>query len=114
VPFDVERLLNSTRIASRVQEYPTGGVIYGQDDAARSVLYIQSGRVKLSVVSARGKEAIVGIGKCVDYLLCGPSGCRMIRDVEVHNASTAMRQYDQHEQYAAGDCRHGEEIPRRG
>jgi CRP/FNR family cyclic AMP-dependent transcriptional regulator len=60
-PFDVERFLNSTRIASRVAEFATGDRIYRQGDSATSVMYIQAGRVKLSVVSARGKEAIVGV-----------------------------------------------------
>ena len=59
--FDVERFLNSTRLARRVAEFAPGEVIYRQDDAARCVMYVQAGRVKLSVVSARGKEAIVGV-----------------------------------------------------
>src|SRR5919108_4347823 len=86
VPFDVERFLSSTRIASRVQQYPTGGVIYRQDDPARSVLYIQSGRVKLSVVSARGKEAIVGVLGPGDFF---GEGCLAGQRVRISTA-TAM------------------------
>jgi CRP-like cAMP-binding protein len=36
-------------------------ILYSQGDAADAVLYIQGGRVKLTVVSEQGKEAIVGI-----------------------------------------------------
>jgi CRP/FNR family transcriptional regulator, cyclic AMP receptor protein len=44
-----------------VNRFRGGDVIYRQDDPATAVMYIQAGRVKLSVVSARGKEAIVGV-----------------------------------------------------
>jgi CRP-like cAMP-binding protein len=86
VLFDVERFLNSTRIASRVQTYATGGVIFRQDDPARSVLYIQSGRVKLSIVSARGKEAIVGVLGRGDFV---GEGCLAGQRVRISTA-TAM------------------------
>jgi CRP-like cAMP-binding protein len=36
-------------------------ILYSQGDAADAVFYIQGGRVKLTVVSEQGKEAIVGI-----------------------------------------------------
>lgn len=59
--FDVKRFLHSTRVAKRITAFAAGGVIYRQGDAATSVMYVQAGRVKLSVVSARGKEAIIGV-----------------------------------------------------
>ncbi len=86
VRFDVERFLNSTRIARRVIGYRTGDVIYRQDDAATSVLYIQAGRVKLSVVSPRGKEAIVGVLARGDFL---GEGCLAGQTVRMSTA-TAM------------------------
>jgi CRP-like cAMP-binding protein len=42
-------------------EYQAGASIFSQGDAADAVFYIESGKVKLTVVSARGKEAVVGI-----------------------------------------------------
>jgi CRP-like cAMP-binding protein len=36
-------------------------ILYSQGDAADAVFYIQGGRVKLTVVSEQGKEAVVGI-----------------------------------------------------
>jgi CRP-like cAMP-binding protein len=59
--FDVKRFLASTRVPRRVTEFPRGEVIYAQGDAATSVMYVQRGRVKLSVVSSAGKEAVVGV-----------------------------------------------------
>jgi CRP-like cAMP-binding protein len=84
--FDVERFLNSTRIASRVREFAAGDLIYRQDDPATSVMYVQTGRVTLSVVSARGKEAIVGIVGRGDFF---GEGCLAGQTVRMSTA-TAM------------------------
>ncbi len=59
--FDAERFLSSTKIARRVAEYAPGTVIHSQGDAAASVMYVQQGRVKLSVLSSTGKEAVVAV-----------------------------------------------------
>jgi CRP/FNR family cyclic AMP-dependent transcriptional regulator len=44
-----------------VQNYKRGQIIFSQGDPANTVFYIREGRVKLSVVSKQGKEAVVGI-----------------------------------------------------
>ncbi len=59
--FDAGRFLASAGVARRVAEYPASTVIFSQGDPAASVLYIQQGEVKLSVVSDAGKEAVVAI-----------------------------------------------------
>ena len=41
------------------REYSTGESIFSQGDLANSVFYIQSGKVKLTVVSMNGKEAVI-------------------------------------------------------
>ena len=41
------------------REYATGESIFSQGDLANSVFYIQSGKVKLTVVSMSGKEAVI-------------------------------------------------------
>ena len=40
-------------------EYPAGGCIFSQGEPANAVFYIQSGKVRLSVVSMNGKEAVI-------------------------------------------------------
>ena len=60
-PFDVQAFLSVPGLARRIAEYRTGEKIFAQGDAADSVLYVQKGRVKLSVVSQTGKEAVVGV-----------------------------------------------------
>ena len=41
------------------REYSTGESVFSQGDPASSVFYIQSGKVKLTVVSMSGKEAVI-------------------------------------------------------
>src|SRR3954454_18537823 len=43
------------------REYQSGEAVFSQGDHADAVYYIQSGKVKLMVVSKRGKEAVVAI-----------------------------------------------------
>lgn len=59
--FDVQRFLASAGVARRVARFAAAATIYTQGDRATSVWYVQSGRVKLSVVSSGGKEAVVAI-----------------------------------------------------
>ena len=43
------------------REYPDKTAIFSQGDAADAVFYIRNGKVKLTVVSKRGKEAVIAI-----------------------------------------------------
>ena len=43
------------------REYQTAGSIFSQGDLADAVFYVESGKVKLTVVSTRGKEAVIAI-----------------------------------------------------
>jgi CRP-like cAMP-binding protein len=60
-PFDAAAFLDSVGGWSRAVGYARGSVIYAQGEPANRVFYLRSGHVKLSVVSSRGKEAIVGM-----------------------------------------------------
>jgi CRP/FNR family cyclic AMP-dependent transcriptional regulator len=59
--FDVDAFLRSAGTGKTVAIYRPADVIFSQGDASDSVLYIQEGAVKLSVLSHRGKEAVVGL-----------------------------------------------------
>jgi CRP/FNR family transcriptional regulator, cyclic AMP receptor protein len=45
-----------------------GQVVFGQGDPADCVFYIREGRVKIAVVSAQGKEAVVAFLKAGDFI----------------------------------------------
>jgi CRP/FNR family cyclic AMP-dependent transcriptional regulator len=59
--LDVRSFLENRGIVWKSADFRANGPIYRQGDPADSVMYIQKGRVKLSVVSTGGKEAVVGV-----------------------------------------------------
>jgi CRP/FNR family transcriptional regulator, cyclic AMP receptor protein len=61
VEFDAQAFLDSAGLAKIIVEYGRDEVIFTQGDAAEHVFYVQSGGVKLSVVSKTGKEAVVAM-----------------------------------------------------
>jgi CRP/FNR family transcriptional regulator, cyclic AMP receptor protein len=64
-PFDLKVFL--TKGARTNTEYRTNHRIFVQGDAADAIFYIKAGKVKLSVISKQGKEAIVAILKDGDF-----------------------------------------------
>ena len=59
--FDAQAFLDSAGVARKVVEYRRSQKIYSQGDPATSVMYLQKGGVKLSVVNEVGKEAVLAI-----------------------------------------------------
>ncbi len=59
--FDVMSLLTQQDMRSTVSTYGENQVVYSQGDPADTVFYIHTGRVKATVISELGKEAIVAI-----------------------------------------------------
>ena len=60
-PFDPAVFLKTAAKGRTVSTYPKKQIIFAQGNAADSVHYIQSGKVKVTVVSEGGKEAVVAI-----------------------------------------------------
>ena len=59
--FDVQAYLHSSGIAKIIVKYGRGEAIFTQGDPCEHVMYIQSGGVKLSVLSKIGREAVVAM-----------------------------------------------------
>jgi CRP-like cAMP-binding protein len=59
--FDHEAFLKRIESGKTTRGYRNKQVVFSQGDAADSVFFIQSGRVELTVVSTRGKEAVIGV-----------------------------------------------------
>jgi CRP/FNR family transcriptional regulator, cyclic AMP receptor protein len=57
--FAPQILLTRIVAGKSPREYPTDDSIFSQGDPADAVFYIQTGKVKLTVVSASGKEAVI-------------------------------------------------------
>jgi CRP-like cAMP-binding protein len=59
--FDAQAFLDSAGAAREVAAYRRSETVFSQGDAGDSVFYIQTGGMKLSVVSTTGREAIVAM-----------------------------------------------------
>jgi len=61
LPFDPKAFLSKVNGGRTVSEYRKHQRVYSQGDSADSVFYIQTGKVKVTVLSPQGKEAVVAI-----------------------------------------------------
>jgi CRP/FNR family transcriptional regulator, cyclic AMP receptor protein len=59
--FNPQMFFTQVGAGKAIQEYRKNQVIFAQGEVADSVFYIQKGRVKLTVISEQGKEAVVAI-----------------------------------------------------
>jgi CRP/FNR family cyclic AMP-dependent transcriptional regulator len=59
--FNAQAFLDSALVAKTVSNYSRSETIFAQGDPCEHVMYIQSGGVKLSVLSKSGKEAVVAL-----------------------------------------------------
>jgi CRP/FNR family cyclic AMP-dependent transcriptional regulator len=66
--FDVQAFLTTAGTARKIVDFRKSHKIYSQGDSATSVMYIQKGNVKLSVVNEVGKEAVLAILQPGDFL----------------------------------------------
>ncbi len=65
--FDPQVFLDTAGISRKIAEYRRNESIYTQGDSAGSVMYVQKGGVKLSVVNGSGKEAVVAMFGPTDF-----------------------------------------------
>jgi CRP/FNR family cyclic AMP-dependent transcriptional regulator len=77
--FDVKSFLESNGLGRRVVKFEIKETVFAQGDRAKTVMYIQEGGVKLTVVNESGKEAVVAILGPGDFFgegcLAGQSIC---------------------------------------
>jgi CRP/FNR family transcriptional regulator, cyclic AMP receptor protein len=60
-PFDPKAFLSKVDGGRTISDYRKDQIVYGQGDPADCVFFIQSGKVKKTVVSEQGKEAVVAL-----------------------------------------------------
>ena len=65
--FDLKAFLNQTRGGRKRAEYVESDLIFSQGDPADAVFYIHKGKVKLTVISRQGKEAVIAILGAGDF-----------------------------------------------
>ena len=86
--FDVEAFLKLAGVSPRIVRFATGASIFAQGGQANSVLYVQEGGVKLSVLSSTGKEAVVAMLGPGDFL---GEGCLAGQALRMGTAKAVMR-----------------------
>ena len=82
-PFDVKILLSIVG-GGTSKEYRKKQIIFAQGAPAYEVFYIQKGRVKLSIVSKQGKEAVIAILGVGDFF---GEGCLAGQPLRIATAS---------------------------
>ena len=70
--FDPKAFLAKADGGRTISNYQKDQIVFSQGEAADAVFYIQHGKIKLTVVSEQGKEAVVAILGTGDF--CG-EGC---------------------------------------
>ena len=70
--FDPKAFLAKDAVGRTVSKYRMNQIVFSQGDLADSVFYIQDGKVKVTVISQQGKEAVVAIQGRDEF--CG-EGC---------------------------------------
>ena len=70
------------------QDYGNKQAIFSQGDAADALFYIQNGNVKLTVISRRGKKAVVGILRAGDFF---GEGCLAPSSLRTSTATSIQR-----------------------
>src|SRR5215467_1779064 len=66
--FDPDAFLAKADGGLTITKYAKGQAVFAQGDAADAVFYIREGKVKISVISAQGKEAVVAFLKAGDFI----------------------------------------------
>ena len=59
--FEPKAFLAKVGDGKTISKYQRDQVVFSQGNEANAVFYIQKGKIKLTVISERGKEAVVGI-----------------------------------------------------
>jgi CRP-like cAMP-binding protein len=59
--FDPKVFLTTVNHGRTVSNYRSGAAVFKQGSAAESVFYIQKGKIKLTMSSSQGKEAVIAI-----------------------------------------------------
>jgi CRP/FNR family cyclic AMP-dependent transcriptional regulator len=67
LPFDPKAFLSKVNGGRAVSDYRKDQMVFRQGDPSDAVFYIQSGKVKKTVVSEQGKEAVVAILEVGDF-----------------------------------------------
>jgi CRP/FNR family cyclic AMP-dependent transcriptional regulator len=88
--FDLAHFLACAGVGRRIVHCDPKGALFSQGDSADSIFYLQSGRLKVTVVSANGKEATIAGDFIGEDSLTGTAERRSVT-VTAITSSNAMK-----------------------
>jgi CRP/FNR family transcriptional regulator, cyclic AMP receptor protein len=77
--FSAKSFLAIAGAGRAIRRHPKGEVIFSQADPANALFYIRKGKVKLTVISSRGKQAVIAILGVGDFFGEGCLAGQLIR-----------------------------------
>jgi CRP/FNR family transcriptional regulator, cyclic AMP receptor protein len=84
--FDPKAFLAKIDGGKTIKHYGTDDLVFAQGDPGDSIFYIQSGSVKLTVLSSLGKEAVVALLGAGEFL---GEGCLAAQPIRLSGAKAA-------------------------
>ena len=101
--FDPSAFLSQAGLGRKMVDLKKGQTVFSQGEPAETVFYIQSGQVKLSVISSGGKEATIALLGAKDFLgeECVANGQPSRLATAVSLTEGAVLQIDKHEMVRA-------------
>jgi len=84
--FNLRRFLSEAGKGRTITTFASGKVMFKQGDPANAVFYLQQGKIKITVVSSSGKEAVIAVLSSGDFF---GEGCLKTQLVRMSTA-TAM------------------------
>ena len=85
--FNPKSFLSKVGEGRSIHAYPEAQIVFSQGDSADAVFYLQKGKVKVTVVSKRGKEAVVAILGANEFF---GEGCLAGQKHRIATATTIM------------------------
>src|SRR5438034_6602565 len=85
--FDPTSFLSKADGGRNISKHQKDQIVFSQGEAADAVFYIQQGKIKITVVSEQGKEAVVAILGTGDF--CG-EGCLTGQPLRIATAAAMM------------------------
>jgi CRP/FNR family cyclic AMP-dependent transcriptional regulator len=89
-PFHPKAFLAIAGKGRSVTKYEKSQIVFSQGDLADAVFYVQKGKVKVSVVSDRGKEAVVSILSAEEFFGEGSISGQTLRIATVDAMTNAV------------------------
>jgi CRP/FNR family cyclic AMP-dependent transcriptional regulator len=83
--FDVESFLTKVGKGRKILSFPNKHTVFSQGSSCDSLYYVQTGKIRLTVVSKVGKEATIGILNPGDFF---GEGCLAGQPVRMLSATT--------------------------